>query len=260
MSEFDYGFARILVSRPEAGVVLFTLNRPERMNATDEVLHRELAALPRRLDRDGSARVAVITGAGRAFSAGGDYRSIADEAGDYARKLAMTQETLDIVNGLIDCRKPIISAINGPAAGAGLAVALLADISIVNEDTVLCDGHTRIGLVAGDHAALIWPLLCGMAKAKYYLLSCRKIRGREAERIGLVSDAQPADRVLPTALDLAAELAQQSETALALTKRSLNHWLRQALPIFESSLGYELLTSFGPEVSERIAKLLARNA
>src|SRR3546814_6833315 len=99
----------------------------------------------------------------------------------------MTRETLQIVGGLLDCRKPIVSAINGPAAGAGLTMALLADISIVNEDTVLCDGHNRIGLAAGDHAALIWPLLCGMAKAKLHLLTCRKLKGREADSIGLVS-------------------------------------------------------------------------
>lgn len=260
MSEFDYGFQRIVVDRPQPGVVLFTLNRPERMNATDDVLHRELAELPIKLDRDEAARVGVITGAGKAFSAGGDYQGIVDEADDYARKLVMMRETLGIVSGMIDCRKPIISAINGPAAGAGLTVALLADISIINEDTVLCDGHTRIGLVAGDHAALIWPLLCGMAKAKYYLLSCRKIGGREAERMGLVSDVQPAAQVLRTALTLAGELSQQSDLALELTKRSLNHWLRQAMPIFESSLGYELLTSFSPDVAARIEKLLAKSA
>lgn len=248
-------FVHIRVSRPAPGVVLLTLDRPERMNATNAVLHRELAALPRWIDADTESRVAVITGAGRAFSAGGDYDDLVAEAEDYGRKLAMTRETLEIVSGMIDCRKPVISAINGSAAGAGLAMALLADISIINQDAVLCDGHTRIGLAAGDHAALVWPLLCSMAKAKLYLLTCRKIHGREAERIGLVSEAVAADQVLPQALELAQELAQRPPLALELTKRSLNHWLRQALPTFESSLGYELLTSFGPEFKEQLAKV-----
>ncbi|MDB5970138.1 MAG: hypothetical protein JWQ90_2588 [Hydrocarboniphaga sp.] len=260
MTEPHYSFQRILIDRPSPGVVVFTLNRPDRMNATDAVLHRELAMLPGLLDRDELARVGVITGAGKAFSAGGDYDSIVSEADDYARKLAMTRETLQIVTGMIDCRKPIVSAINGPAAGAGLAVALLADISIINEDTVLCDGHTRIGLAAGDHAALIWPLLCGMAKAKYYLLTCKKIKGREAERIGLVSESVPAVEVLPRALEIAEGLSSQSELALEFTKRSLNHWLRQAMPIFESSLGYELLTSFSPDVAERVRGVTAKLA
>lgn len=255
MADFDYGFSRILVERRAQGVVVFTFNRPERMNATDDALHREMALLPRLIDADEQARVAVITGAGTAFSVGGDYDALEQEAGDYARKVAMTRETLQIVSGLIDCRKPVISAINGPAAGAGLAVALLADISIINEDTVISDGHTRIGLAAGDHATLIWPLLCGMAKAKFYLLTCKKISGREAERIGLVSEAVPAPDVLERALTIADGLARQSPLALELTKRSLNHWLRMAMPIFESSLGYELLTSFSPDFADQVRRI-----
>jgi len=255
MRDPHYGFERILVERRENGIVLFTINRPERMNATDDVLHREFALLPRRFDEDESAKVAIVTGAGRAFSAGGDYAAIAAEADDYARKLAMTRETLQIVSGLLDCRKPIISAINGPAAGAGLALALLADISIANEDAVLCDGHTRIGLAAGDHAVLIWPLLCGMAKAKLHLLTCRKIKGREAERIGLVAEAVPAEQVLPRAVELAEELLALPPLGVEFTKRALNLWLRQAMPAFEASLGYELLTSFSPQLSARVQQV-----
>jgi len=259
MQDEDYGFTRILVDRPREGVVRFTLNRPERLNATDAALHRELAALPMLLDKDVSAKVAIITGAGSGFCAGGDYEALAAEAHEFERKLAMARETLQIVTGMIDCRKPIISAINGAAAGAGLAIALLADISIASEDATLCDGHTRIGLAAGDHAALIWPLLCGMAKAKLHLLTCSKLKGREAERIGLVSESVPADVVMPRALEVACSLAAQSGLALELTKRSLNHWLRLAMPTFESSLGYELLSSFSPESQEQLKRLPRRH-
>lgn len=250
-------FEHIRVERPAAGVVLLTLDRPQRMNATNAVLHRELALLPRWIDDDASSRVAVITGSGNAFSAGGDLDELAQGVDDFDGKLQMMRETLAIVGGLVDCRKPVISAINGAAAGAGLAVALLADISVMNEDAVLCDGHTRIGLVAGDHAALIWPLLCGLAKAKLHLLTCSRIGGREAERIGLVSEAVPREQVLTRALELAGRLAAQPPLALELSKRALNHWLRMAMPTFESSLGYEMLTSFSPEHAAQMQALVA---
>ena len=142
---------------------------------------------------------------------------------------------------MIECDTPIISAINGVAVGAGLAVALMADISIIDQDTRFTDGHIRLGVAAGDHAVAIWPLLCGMAKAKYYLLTSEFIDGREAERIGLVSKALPADEVLPEALAIAERLATGPREAITLTKRALNHWLRQALPNFEASLAYEML-------------------
>lgn len=256
MADFDYNFAHILVDRPSPGVVLFTLNRPERMNATNSALHADLAALPRRFDGDEAAQVAVITGAGRAFCVGGDYEDVADDA--YEPKVRMMWETIELVSGMVEARKPMISAINGAAAGAGLAVALLADISIVSETANLSDGHTRIGLAAGDHAALIWPLLCGMAKAKRYLLTADKITGLEAERIGLVSECAPADEVLPRALALASHLAARPAAAVQLTKRALNGWLRQAMPTFEASLGYEMVTSFAPDLAETVGKATRR--
>jgi len=249
MADFSYAFTHILVNRPRPGVVLFTLNRPERLNATNAALHTELASLTRRLDQDEDARVGVITGAGRAFCVGGDYAEVADMSPEV--RLRMMWETVELVSGLVEARKPLISAINGPAAGAGLAIALLADISIANETSYLSDGHTKIGLAAGDHAALIWPLLCGMAKAKRYLLTADKITGREAERIGLVSECVPAERVLERALDLAAELADLSPSAVQLSKRALNGWLRMAMPTFESSLGYEMATAFAPDPMHR---------
>jgi len=252
MAAFSYDFAHILVARPRSGVVLFTLNRPERMNATNAALHAELAALPRKLDQDDAARVGIITGAGRAFSVGGDYDDVADLS--YEARARMMWETIDLISGMVEAKKPIVSAINGPAAGAGLAVALLADISVVNETANLSDGHARIGLAAGDHAALIWPLLCGMAKAKRYLLTADKITGREAERIGLVSECAPADEVLPRALAFAEHLAGLSPMAVQLSKRALNGWLRTAMPSFDASLGYEMVTAFAPGLAADVTR------
>jgi enoyl-CoA hydratase/carnithine racemase len=156
---------------------------------------------------------------------------------------------------MIDLDKPIVSAINGVAVGAGLVVALLADVSIIAETARLTDGHTRLGVAAGDHAAIIWPLLCGMAKAKYYLLTCDFIDGREAERIGLVSLCVPPDQVMPRAEAVADRLAGGAQFAIRYTKRALNNWLRQAGPIFDQSLALEMLTFGQPDVREGVRAL-----
>src|SRR2546426_12672749 len=124
---------------------------------------------------------------------------------------------------MINLDKPVVSAINGAAVGAGLVVALLADVSIISATARLTDGHTRLGVAAGDHAAIIWPLRCGMAKAKYYLLTADFLDGQEAERIGLVSLCVPAYQVLPKAVDVAGQLAQGSPLSVPWAKRALNH-------------------------------------
>jgi enoyl-CoA hydratase len=248
MTYDDYRDLRF--ERHDHGVLLITINRPDHLNATDERLHSELANVWRDVAVDKETRAVVITGEGRAFSAGGDLGMVQRMSGDYRRVAAMATEAADLVLHMLDCETPIISAINGPAVGAGLATALMADISVINEDTRFTDGHLRLGVVAGDHAALIWPLLCGMAKAKYYLLTCDFIDAREAERIGLVSKAVPADQVLPTALEIAARLATGPQHSVRWTKRTLNHWLRAAIPAFDASVAYEMLTFLGDDVRE----------
>jgi enoyl-CoA hydratase len=125
-------------------------------------------------------------------------------------------------------------------------------VSIISETARFTDGHTRLGVAAGDHAAIVWPLLCGMAKAKYYLLTADFIDGREAERIGLVTMCLPPDQVLPKALDVADRLARGSQLAVRWTKRALNNWLRQAGPIFDQSLALEMLSFSYPDVHEGV--------
>lgn len=253
-------YEHLLVEDQGDGVVLVTINRPERLNAANERLHEELARVWRNVDRDPDVNVAVITGAGTAFSAGGDLDMVERQIGHYDDVLNVMHEGLDIVHSILACRKPIISAINGVAVGAGLAVALLADISIASRDARMTDGHIRLGVAAGDHAAIVWPLLCGVAKAKYYLLTSEFIDGEEAERIGLVSRCEPAELVLPSALDVAHRLATGPQVALRFTKRALNQWVQQATPMFEASMAYEMLNFFGPDVVEGIAALRERRA
>jgi enoyl-CoA hydratase len=168
------------------------------------------------------------------------------------------REARAIVANMIECDKPIVSAINGAAVGAGLAVALLADISLAANTAKLIDGHTKLGVAAGDHAAIVWPLLCGIAKAKYYLMTCETLSGAEAERIGLISHAMPEEDLLPRARELCERLALGSATALAFTKRSINHWLREAMPAFEHSLALEMYGFTEPDAHEGLAALMEK--
>jgi enoyl-CoA hydratase/carnithine racemase len=247
----DYAeYQHLTFDRRPSGVVLITINRPEVMNATNARLHWELTQVWLTIDADPAARVALVTGAGRAFSAGGDMSLVEEMAGNAAAAARTMREASDLVYNIINLDKPVVSAINGPAVGAGLVVALLADVSIIAETARITDGHTRLGVAAGDHAAIIWPLLCGMAKAKYYLLTSEFLDGREAERIGLVSRAVAEDKVLDVAWTVAESLARGSQPSIRFTKRALNNWLRQAGPIFDQSLALEMLTFMGDDVRE----------
>jgi enoyl-CoA hydratase len=247
----DYAdYQHLTFDRRADGVLLITINRPEVMNATNARLHWELTQVWLTVDADPAARVAVVTGAGRAFSAGGDLGMVEDTAGNPEAIARTMREASDLVYNMINLDKPVVSAINGVAVGAGLVVALLADVSIASEAARLTDGHTRLGVAAGDHAAIIWPILCGMAKARYYLLTSDFLDGREAERIGLVSLCVPADKLMDTAWDVAGRLARGAQPAIRWTKRALNNWLRQAGPIFDQSLALEMLSFMHPDVRE----------
>lgn len=250
----DYDdFSDLRFEHRDHGVLLVTIDRPAVMNATDFILHRDLSRVWSVVDADDETRVAVVTGAGRAFSAGGDLSMVEEMTVSRDMVLAQLRDAAALVHSLVEMEKPLVSAINGVAVGAGLAVGLLADISIMAESARLSDGHVKLGVAAGDHAAILWPLLCGMAKAKYYLLTADFIPGPEAERIGLVSRCVPDDQLLDTALDVAGRLARGSQTAVRWTKRSLNHWLRVAGPAFEHSLALEMLGFFGEDVVEGVA-------
>jgi enoyl-CoA hydratase len=238
------------------GVLLITINRPEVFNATNARLHWELTKVWQVVTDDDRTKVAVVTGAGdQAFSAGGDLEWVSTMVGNPAVVATTLTEASEVVYNMMACDKPIISAINGVAVGAGLAVAFLADISIIAEEAKVTDGHVKIGVAAGDHAAICWPLLCGMAKAKYYLLTGDFISGREAERIGLVSLCVPRAELMDKAMAVANKLAAGSQQAIRLTKRSLNGWMNMARPIFESSLAAEMLCFLGEDAAEGVASV-----
>ncbi|MBS0393217.1 MAG: enoyl-CoA hydratase/isomerase family protein [Proteobacteria bacterium] len=212
-----------------------------RLNAATESMHRDLALVWREVDQDEAVRTVIVRGAGEHFSAGGDFAMIERMIEDEATLVRVWKEASDLVYNLVNCSKPVVSAIRGTAVGAGLAVALLADVAVAARNARILDGHTRLGVAAGDHAVLIWPLLCGLAKARYYLLTNRPMSGEEAERIGLVALAVDDADVYETALGVARQLAAGSPTAMRFTKHALNNWLRLAGPSFDASLALEFL-------------------
>jgi enoyl-CoA hydratase len=220
--------------------------------------HRELTEIWRDVAADDGVRCAVLRGEGMGFSGGGDLELVADMTRDFEVRSRVWKEARDLVYNVINCDKPIVSALHGPAVGAGLVAGLLADISIAARSAKIVDGHTRLGVAAGDHAAIVWPLLCGLAKAKYYLLLCDPVSGEEAERIGLVSLAVDDDQLLPKAYEIADRLAAGSQSAIRWTKYSLNNWLRQAGPNFDTSLALEFMGFAGPDVKEGMASLRER--
>ncbi|HEX6384909.1 MAG TPA: enoyl-CoA hydratase/isomerase family protein [Anaerolineae bacterium] len=252
----DYSdFQHILFERRDSHILWMTLNRPEALNAANARMHTELVEVWQTIERDPDVEVVVVTGAGRAFSAGGDLKMVEDAYQNYDEIIRILNEARDLVYNILRCSKPVVSAINGPAVGAGLAVALLADVSIAGENARLADGHTRMGVAAGDHAAIIWPLLCGMAKSKYYLMTSGFVSGREAERIGLISLCVADDELLDKAMEVATGLANGPRHAIRFTKRALNQWLLQAGPIFDHSLALEMLGFFSEDMVEGIESL-----
>jgi len=251
-------FTSLELDRPEKWILRITLHNPGKLNAVGSEAHGHLAAVWQTVDRDPDTRVVLVRGANGAFSSGGDLDLVEDIATNWETRLRVFHEARDLVYNIVNCSKPIVAAIDGPAVGAGLAVALLSDISIAAPSARIVDGHTRLGVAAGDHAVIVWPLLCGLAKAKYHLLLCEPVDGVEAERIGLVSLCVPADELEERALEIARRLAAGSQAAISHTKLALNSWLRAAGPAFDASLALEFLDMTGPDVGEGVAAIRER--
>ena len=247
-------YASLKLDWPAERVLRITLSRGK-MNAMDFDLHHDLGNIWPLIDKDPDVNAVVITGEGRAFSAGGDFDMIENIIADHDFRCKMWKDARLMVDGMISCSKPIVSAINGAAAGGGLAIALLADVSVAAHSAKLVDGHTVLGVAADDHAVAIWPLLTSMAKAKYYLMTSEPIPGPEAERIGLVSFCVPDEECVPRAVEIAARLAKGPPAAVRWTKLSLNNWMRAAWPSFEASLAFGILGFTSPEAREGLDAL-----
>jgi enoyl-CoA hydratase len=228
-------------------VATVTLNRPDRLNAVNPGLHHELMTIWRDLAEDREVNAIILTGAGRAFCAGGDVKGMASGSlvsghGSAGERITAA-EGRRIVENILDVEQPIIGAINGDAVGLGATLALLCDIIVASEKARFADTHVRVGLVAGDGGALIWPLLIGPARAKEFLMRGHFVNGADAARMGLVNYAVPQEQVMAKARELAQELADGPTWAIRWSKLSVNKWLKhQANLILDASLAYEMVT------------------
>ena len=228
------------------GICVLTMTDPEKLNAVGPHNHWELEHIWVDLARDEAIKIIVFTGAGRAFSAGGDVKKMAARAQtEYGLQYALRvpQNTLRLFEHMLLCPQPIIAAVNGDALGLGTTLALFSDMSIVAEDARLGDTHIKVGLVAGDGGAVIWPLLVGLQRAKEYLMRGKVLTGAEAKAMGLVNHAFPKDKVLDEALAIAREIAAQPIWAVRWSKAAVNKQLKAQLnQILELSIAYESMT------------------
>jgi enoyl-CoA hydratase len=251
-------YERLKFRRPRPGVLEIVLASPGKLNAIDADMHSELAAVWRSVETDQSTRAVIVRGEGNVFSSGGDLNWIRHMTTSQRARVRAMRETRDIAYNMINLSKPIVSAVSGVAVGAGLAIAVLADISIVTPDARLIDGHMKLGLVAGDHAVMAWPILIGLAKAKRYLLTSEALSGREAERIGLVSMCVEESELMQRAQDVAESLAASPTYSIHWTKHTINNWLRNAGPYFDSSVALEFLGFTELEPKRRVSAALKR--
>ncbi|HYB90157.1 MAG TPA: enoyl-CoA hydratase-related protein [Candidatus Binataceae bacterium] len=242
----DYSRYQFIKVEKEDKLATVTLNRPDSLNAVNPVLHAELERIWLDLADDAGINAIVFTGAGRAFCAGGDVKGMSSrqDTGDSRRYALVTPaQGRRIIQNMLEVEQPIVGAINGDAVGLGATLALLCDVIVANEKARFGDTHVKVGIVAGDGGAVIWPLLIGPARAKEFLMRATFINGAEAARIGLVNYAVAPEEVLGKAREIARELADGPTWAIRFTKLSVNKWLKsQVNLILDASLAYEMVT------------------
>ncbi len=242
----DYGSYQFLKVEKADKLATVTLNRPDALNAVNSELHHELEHIWIDLAEDAEVNAILLTGEGRAFSAGGDVKNMANRWGtDEGKKWALTIGAggRRLIQNMLEVEQPIIGAINGDAMGLGASIALLCDVIVASETARIADTHVKVGLVAGDSGAVIWPLLVGPARAKEFLMRGTIITGAEGAKMGLINYAVPQDQVLPKAREIARELADGPTWAIRWTKLSVNKFLKQQVNlILDASIAYEMMT------------------
>ena len=250
-----------LVVTAEGPIRLIELNRPEQLNAASEGLHTALAGVWERIAADEAVRAVVLTGRGRAFSAGGDFHVMTRVQRDEAFREQNIAEARRIITGMVRCPVPVIAAVNGPAVGLGCSLALLSDLVLMAEGTYLADPHVQVGLVAGDGGAMVLPLIVGLARAKELLFLGERVGGEEAVRLGLANRVVARDKLLDEAMDLARRLAALPAGALRGTKRAVNLHVEQAMAtVMETALGAERDSMHSPEHVAIVARLIAKSS
>ena len=252
------GYETLAMER--AGRVLTVrFNRPEVRNATNPLMHQELIRVFQEIPHDPEAHVVVLTGAGQSFTAGGDLSELRNSLDDQGRWFEAMREARAILEALIAIDRPVIARVNGHAIGLGSTLALFCDIIIADETAKIADPHVKVGLVAGDGGAIIWPALIGYARAKKYLLTGEAITGREAAEIGLITEAVPADRLDARVAEIAQTLVDGAAIAIRLTKRSINLGLKQQLDaMIDAQLGFETMSHLSQDHREAVSAFVER--
>lgn len=257
----DYSRYEFIDVKHDDGVATITLNRPERRNAAHDPMHRELETIFTDVGEDDDVRAIVLTGAGQTFCAGGDASSMDSGEFNPTGPRIPFNGVRRLVNHMLDVEQPIIGAINGDAAGLGATLALMCDVTYVAESARIGDTHVKMGLVAGDGGAIIWPMLIGMARAKQYLFTGDWITGTEAERIGLVNFALPADEVVGEATAFARRMADGAPMAIRWTKYSMNKLIREQVNLaLDTSMFLEAATMGTADLQEAANAFLEKRA
>jgi enoyl-CoA hydratase/carnithine racemase len=253
-----YDLPDVIQVTAEGPVRVVRLNRPEQLNATNHELHKGLADLFPQLDADVDARVAVITGNGRAFSAGGDFTYLDELATDGALRRESLDDGKRIVKGMVACRVPIVAAVNGAAVGLGCSIVALSDIVFMAESAHLADPHVMVGLVAADGGPVTWPLLTSLQLAKEYALTGDRIPARRAAEMGLANHVCADDAVLDEAMACAQKIAKLPARTVEDTKRILNlHLERAVLATLDFALTAEDRSFTSPELRANLDRLLS---
>ncbi|MDB6002931.1 MAG: hypothetical protein JWP52_4630 [Rhizobacter sp.] len=256
-----YDLPDILRVEAEGPIRVVTLNDPDKLNAMTDPLHEALTDVWVHIMRDPDARAVVLTGAGRAFSAGGDIPGFLRNVEDVEYRRASMRTAKLLVDHILGCHLPVIAAVNGPAVGLGCSIAVSCDLVLMSDAAYLADTHVNVGLVAGDGGVVTWPFMMSMLKAKEYLFTGERIPAEAAVELGLANRVVPADALLGEAKKLALKLSAQPAQALQETKRSLNlHLQAAALRVLPYALSTETESFSSPEVAERARQFAARAA
>jgi enoyl-CoA hydratase len=249
-----YETYKTLLFRREGSILTITMNRPEVRNAADMGMHNELSRVFREVARDDETKVVILTGAGSAFSAGGDIIAMQQKLKDRTLWIQTVMEAREIFYSMLDLEKPIIARVNGHASGLGATLAVYSDIVVAVEEAKFADPHVKVGLTAGDGGALMWPMLIGFQKAKEYLLLGDQMTAREAERLGLINYCVPQTELDSKVNDIALRLAKGATRAIGWTKQAINMSLRQmALSSMEIGFGLETLSQLSADHAEAVA-------
>jgi enoyl-CoA hydratase len=254
-----YAHYKTLLFERRGRTLTVTLNRPEVKNAADVIMHNELSRVFFEIAGDEDTFVVVLTGAGDAFSAGGDVRAMKEKIADQSKWVRTVEEARNIFSGMVDLDKPIIARVRGPASGLGATLVVYSDIVIADETATIADPHVRVGLAAGDGGALMWPLQIGFLKAKEYLFTGDAMDAQEALRLGMVNYVVPADQLDAKVYAMADRLANGASYAIRLTKKAINTTLKTlAQATMEAGLGLETLSHLSQDHAEAVEAFLEK--